>query len=221
MKVHSPIMHEDIKRSYKFWALHYDYTFAPLARYYIKRTIKLVNREIRGRVLDVGTGTGLSLPYFADHLSISAIDLSNDMLQHARKRAARLQLKNIDTLEVMDAENLEFPDNHFDAVIATFVMSVVPDPLKVMQEIYRVCARGGYIYIINHFADDENTVYRPLEKLIAPISRKIGFHSDLALTALQIENISSLQTIEKSYLAPFKLFMSLKLRKYATTTTNQ
>lgn len=80
----------------------------------------------------------------------------------------------------MDAGNLQFDDGAFDSVLATFVMSVVPNPAQVLQEIARVTRPGGRVYLFNHFRADEedNRVLAMAERAIAPASRKVGFHSD-------------------------------------------
>ena len=146
MTVHTQIRADDVRRSYAKWAGHYDFTFALFGRRYIRKIVRRLNRALHGhRVLDVGTGTGLSLPYFAPDCAVTGIDLSADMLAHARKRVQRKNLTNVEGLLEMDASELEFADASFDSVMATFVMSVVPDPAKVLQEICRVTRPGGRV----------------------------------------------------------------------------
>jgi phosphatidylethanolamine/phosphatidyl-N-methylethanolamine N-methyltransferase len=139
MTVHTPLRADDVRRSYARWAGHYDFTFALFGRKYVKKVVNRLNDETHGRnVLDVGTGTGLSLPYFWPDLSITGIDISEDMLARAEQRAKRKKLQNIAALRVMDANDMQFADGQFDSVLATFVMSVVPDPAAVLAEIARV-----------------------------------------------------------------------------------
>ena len=129
MTVHTPIRTDDVRRSYARWAGHYDFTFALFGRKYIKQVVKRLNLEIHGhKVLDVGTGTGLSLPYFAPYVKVTGIDLSADMLARAHRRVMRHKLENISALLEMDAANMNFENSHFYSVLATFVMSVVPNP---------------------------------------------------------------------------------------------
>lgn len=156
MTVHTPLRVDDVRRSYARWAGHYDFTFALFGRKYVKKIVNRLNDETHGRhVLDVGTGTGLSLPYFRHDLTVTGIDISEDMLARAEQRAQRKKLKNIAGLYVMDAGNLQFDDGAFDSVLATFVMSVVPNPAQVLQEIARVTRPGGRVYLFNHFRADE------------------------------------------------------------------
>lgn len=107
MTVHTPVRADDVRRSYARWAGHYDFTFALFGRKYVKRIVNRLNHETDGhRILDVGTGTGLSLPYFADDFEVTGIDLSADMLLRAEQKAKRRKLRNITALHVMDAANL-------------------------------------------------------------------------------------------------------------------
>jgi len=152
MTVHTLLRADDVRRSYVRWAGHYDFTFALFGRKYVKKVVNRLNDETHGRnVLDVGTGTGLSLPYFRPDLSITGIDNSEDMLA----RAKRKKLENIAALWVMDAIYMQFSDGQFDSVLATFVMSVAPDPAAVLAEIARVIRHGGRAYLFNHFRADE------------------------------------------------------------------
>ena len=145
MTVHTPIRTDDVRRAYAKWAGHYDFTFALFGRKYVKQVVERINADLGAtktdkRVLDVGTGTGLSLPHFDSHIHVIGIDLSADMLARARKRVVRKKLQNISNLFEMDASDLKFIDGYFDAVLATFVMSVVPDPQKVLKKWRELCA---------------------------------------------------------------------------------
>ena len=187
MTVHTPLRADDVRRSYARWAGHYDFTFALFGRKYIKKIVDRLNDEIHGnQVLGVGCGTGLSLPYFRPDISVTGIDISDDMLARAAQRIQRKKLANIAGLHLMDAANMQFEDNQFDSVLATFVMSVVPDPEQVLAEISRVTRPGGRVYLFNHFRADEedNRVLAMAERAIAPASRKAGFHSDFCRSQL-------------------------------------
>ena len=215
MTVHTPIRTDDVRRSYSKWAGHYDFTFALFGRKHFKQVVRRVNREIHGRkVLDVGTGTGLSLPYFAPYCRVTGIDLSADMLAQAQKRVARRRLNNIDTLLEMDAANMAFADESFDSVLATFVMSVVPDPNAVLAEIARVTRPGGRIYLFNHFRAnaDRQKVLALVKRRIAPASRKIGFHSDFCRSQLNLDG-TGLRLTEERRSGPLDMFTLLVLKK--------
>jgi phosphatidylethanolamine/phosphatidyl-N-methylethanolamine N-methyltransferase len=150
--------------------------------------------------LDVGVGTGLSLPLYPRHVAVTGVDLSRAMLREAQKKIREHQLDHVSLIE-MDAEHLAFPDDTFDVVIGAFVISVVPDPIQFLDEIKRVSKADGQIILINHF-QSENKMMARFEKWVSPLCTKIGWHSDLALdyvvqqANLQIERIYSLSKID-------------------------
>jgi phosphatidylethanolamine/phosphatidyl-N-methylethanolamine N-methyltransferase len=209
---------DDVRRSYARWAGHYDFTFALFGRKYVKKIVNRLNDETHGQnVLDVGTGTGLSLPYFRPDLTITGIDISEDMLARAAQRAERKKLANIAGLHVMDAGDLQFADGAFDSVLATFVMSVVPNPTQVLQEIARVTRPGGRIFLFNQFRADEedNRMLAMAERAIAPASRKIGFHSDFCRSQLNFAE-ADLYLMDEDSFGPFDMFTLLTLQKPTT-----
>ena len=140
-----------VRAAYARWAPVYDMVFrAPL--YWGRRVgVKRVN-EFSGTVLEAGVGTGMALPYYGKHLKVTGIDLSEEMLSKAENRVRGGGLDNVDGLLAMDAGNLAFPDDHFDVTIAMYVITVVPDPVKVMSELERVTRPGGHVILVNHFS---------------------------------------------------------------------
>lgn len=135
------------------------------------------------RVLEVGVGTGLSLPYYPPDCHITGIDISEAMLEQARERADLLSREDID-LRLMDAQDLSYPDATFDHVLAPYVISVVPEPLEVMAEIRRVCKPGGTVLVVNHFRS-ENLPMRTMERLLTPASKWVGFRLDLPIDTVR------------------------------------
>jgi phosphatidylethanolamine/phosphatidyl-N-methylethanolamine N-methyltransferase len=131
------------------------------------------------RILEVGIGTGEALPLYPSHCEVLGIDLSDGMLEHARRRVGEFQLNHV-TLQRMDAGNMELPDDHFDIVMAAYVVTAVPDYRIVVDEMIRVCKPGGRIVMLNHFSNG-NKVIAAVEKLISPLCKHIGFRTDLAL----------------------------------------
>ena len=147
-----PIIDEDaVKTAYRRWAPVYDNTFGRFASEGRKHAVEIINQS-KGRVLEVGVGTGLSLPAYKRQLEIVGIDLSPEMLEKARERVSTERLRNVAGLHEMDAGDLKFPDAAFDTVVAMYVMTVVPDPEKVMRELSRVCRPGGEVMLVNHFS---------------------------------------------------------------------
>ena len=200
---------DSVKASYRRWAPIYDKTFGRITRMGRERAVSAINAR-QGRVLEVGVGTGLSLASYAPHLEVWGIDYSEDMLEHARKRVGEQGLQHVRALHQMDAQNLDFPDAHFDTVVAMYLVSVVPNPERVMAEIARVCKPGGQVLIINHFAR-ERGFWAMLERLFAPLADKLGWHSDFERDRILRE--PSLRITEERRMAPLGLFTFLRLQK--------
>jgi phosphatidylethanolamine/phosphatidyl-N-methylethanolamine N-methyltransferase len=172
----------EIKKIYGRYSRIYDFIFK---RWFYPRQQHVIRSlQIRPgqRILDVGVGTGFSLSLYPPHAQVMGVDLSRQMLQEARKRIDQDNLQHANLLE-MDAGRLAFPDNTFDFVIAAFVLSVVPDPIRVIGEMKRVSKPAGQIVIINHF-QSQNRLMARFEEWLSPLCTKIGWHSDLALDYL-------------------------------------
>ena len=170
---------EDTLRTYRLFAGPYDLVFGPVFHPGRKDAVRIANDRPGQRILEVGVGTGLSLPHFRADAEVTGIDVSAEMLERARRRVARLRLSHVKALLEMDAENLTFADDSFDSVLALYVASVVPDPARFAAEMRRVCRPGGTIVVVNHFMSD-NFVMRRIERQLAPLAGKIGFHADFS-----------------------------------------
>lgn len=171
---------EDTLRTYRLFSGSYDLLFGPVFHPGRKEAVRIANDRPMQRILEVGVGTGLSLPYFRADAKVTGIDVSAEMLAKARRRVEKNQLAQVKELLEMDAEKMSFEDDSFDAVLALYVASVVPDPARFVAEMRRVCRPGGTILIVNHFMS-ENGVMRFVEKRLAPLAGKIGFHADFPL----------------------------------------
>src|SRR5204863_2038661 len=172
-------LHDTI-RTYRLFSGSYDIVFGPIFHPGRKAAVRIANDRPAQRILEVGVGTGLSLPYFRADSQITGVDISAEMLAKARRRVEHQRLKHVGALHVMDAEHLDFEDNSFDAVLALYVASVVPSPARFAAEMRRVCIPGGTIVLVNHFTSD-NWGLRFMEKRLAHLARHIGFHSDFPL----------------------------------------
>jgi phosphatidylethanolamine/phosphatidyl-N-methylethanolamine N-methyltransferase len=166
-------------RVYEKLAVVYDLIFGPTLHPGRLEAIEKMNIQPGDSVLEVGVGTGINLPLYPAGCTITGIDLSTPMLEKARERIIEQGLRNSRVLE-MDAAAMNFPDESFDIVYAPYLISVVPDPVKVAQEMKRVCRRGGRIVILNHFKS-HNPVAARFDTLISPLTVHIGFKSDLDL----------------------------------------
>jgi phosphatidylethanolamine/phosphatidyl-N-methylethanolamine N-methyltransferase len=168
---------QDTLKTYRLFSGSYDLVFGPVFHPGRKEAVRIANDRPGQHILEVGVGTGLSLPFFRKDAKVTGIDVSTEMLEKARRRVARRKLAQVEALVEMDAENLSFPDNSFDSVLALYVASVVPDPARFAAEMRRVCIPGGTIVVVNHFTS-ENPAMRFIEKRLAPLAGKIGFHAD-------------------------------------------
>ena len=116
------------------------------------------------------------------------------MLEQAQKRAQSLGMKRVQ-FRKMDATNLDFPDASFDRVLAAYFISTVPDPVRVVHEMKRVCKPGGYLVFLNHF-QSENPFFGFVEKLYSPLCYRLGFKTDLNLKKLMAETGVQIETCE-------------------------
>jgi len=191
-------LHDTI-RTYRLFSGSYDIVFGPVFHPGRKEAVRIANDRPGQHILEVGVGTGLSLPHFRTDSRVTGIDVSEEMLAKARRRAERQRLSHVEGLHLMDAENLEFPDNSFDAVLALYVASVVPNPARFAAEMRRVCIPGGTIVVVNHFTS-ENLPARFIEKRLAGLARHIGFHADFPFDTFRRDSQLSIREVRPSNL---------------------
>jgi phosphatidylethanolamine/phosphatidyl-N-methylethanolamine N-methyltransferase len=199
----------DVISAYRRWAPVYDHTFGVVASEGRKHAVEIINRGA-GTVLEVGVGTGLSLPAYKRDLDIVGIDLSPEMLDKARDRVLEERLPHVSGLHVMDASQLAFDDGMFDTVVAMYVMTVVPEPEKVMRELARVCKPGGQVMLVNHFSQDEG-MRGWLERRMAPFADKLGWRP--LFDTARVTVCDDLQVMETQSLRPFGLFTMMRFVK--------
>jgi phosphatidylethanolamine/phosphatidyl-N-methylethanolamine N-methyltransferase len=174
---------EAVKAAYRRYARIYDVIFGAVLQPGRRAVLDALELKPGDRVLEVGVGTGISLPLYPRTVRITGIDVSREMLEKARARVARARLDNVEALLEMDAEQMSFPDASFDKVVAMYVVSVVPRPEKLLEELHRVCRPDGEIFIVNHF-QSENRVVGALERALGTVSAQIGFDPQVDLRRL-------------------------------------
>lgn len=180
---------------YEKLAKVYDLTFGPTLHPGRLQAIERMNIKPGERVLEVGVGTGINLALYPRRATVTGIDFSSSMLEKARERAAKPDAAPVRLLQ-MDGADLRFADNSFDIVYAPYLISVVPDPVRVAQEMHRVCRPGGRVIILNHFLSP-NLFLSRIERLISPATIHIGFKSDLDLPAFLAQADLKPLSIEK------------------------
>jgi phosphatidylethanolamine/phosphatidyl-N-methylethanolamine N-methyltransferase len=168
-----------VERVYSNYAGVYDQIFGRIFHESRESAVRQLVIKPAERILEVGIGTGLSLPLYPPYCSVVGIDLSAGMLKKAQRRLEIHDLKHVELLR-MDAGAMDFEDNSFDTVMAAYVVTAVPDYRKVIREMIRVCRPGGRIIMLNHFSNG-NKVIAAVERAISPLCKHIGFRTDLAL----------------------------------------
>ncbi len=198
-----------VRDAYRRWAPVYDHTFGLVAKQGRRHVAEIINQR-DGRVLEVGVGTGLSLPDYKEHLEVVGIDLSPEMLEKARERVAKGMLDHVTGLHEMDASDLRFPDASFDTVVAMYVMTVVPEPEAVMRELARVTKPGGEVMLVNHFSQREG-VCGWIERRMAPFADRLGWRPVFDVSRVTV--CDDLELVEQRALRPFGLFTMLRFAK--------
>ncbi len=171
-----------VRKIYNAYSSVYDFLFRHMFYPRQSYAIKSMDIQPNEKVLDVGVGTGMALPCYPQNCEVTAIDLSESMLKKARKKVRKHKLGNV-SLHEMDACNLEFEDDTFDHVVATFVISVVPDPLRALSEMKRVCKGGRPIILLNHFMSDHKVLAKA-EEIIDPICKRLGWRTTVPMGEL-------------------------------------
>ncbi len=188
-----------VRKAYKRYARNYDRIFGKIFEHGRHQLIHKMACNPGDRVLEVGIGTGLSLPFYPEEVTVTGIDISPDMLQIARRYVnGNNPCRRF--LFLMDAQRMSFADNAFDKVAAMYVASVVPDPAAMMAEIKRVCKPGGDVFVLNHFSNPQ-LLPRTLETVMLPFKNLIGFSPRFSMD--RFIDCMSLQVI-KTY--PVNLF---------------
>ena len=168
-----------MERLYSFYSPFYDYVFGLLLGPGRRRAFNYLRHRPHQKILEIGVGPGSTLEFYPPTSQVVGIDISAPMIKQARKKARRLNSGNSYEFHVMDACDLDFPDNSFDVVVAAYVITTVSDPVKVCQEMLRVVKPGGQIIAINHSRCQNGSHLCRIEDIFAPLFVRIGFTTDL------------------------------------------
>ena len=202
-----------VAKAYDRWAPVYDLVFGNVFDPGRKAAIAEAER-IGGRILEVGVGTGISLPDYSPNNRIFGVDISDKMLRKARRRVEALSLTHIEGLAVMDAKRLEFSDNSFDVVVAQYVVTTVPDPEGTLDEFARVLKPGGEIILVSRVGAEVG-VRRSLEHWLAPAARKLGWRTDFAWERYVdwAARTPGVRLVERRAMPPLGHFSLIRFRK--------
>jgi len=171
------------KEVYARWAPVYDHVYSRLLKDAHEKTARAVSENAR-LILEIGVGTGLMLPRYPRGVHVVGVDLSQAMLRKAVTRLRRLKLSHVAGLASMDACNLGFADESFDAVAIPFVLTLVPDPERALDEALRVLKPGGRIVITTRFGADEGTQAK-VEEMLAPIVKRVGWSTSFKIARVR------------------------------------
>jgi len=202
-----------VETAYDRWAPIYDLVFGGVFSKG-RRAAIIATNNIGGRVLEVGVGTGISLPQYAPNLRIFGTDISEGMLRKAKARVAALRLKNVEGLAVMDAEKLEFPDNSFDVVMAQYVVTAVPNPEAALDEFARVLRPGGEMILLSRVSADAGLRHF-IERRLQPVVRQLGFRTDFAWSRYTqwASKAHGVELVERRPVPPLGHFSLIRFRK--------
>jgi phosphatidylethanolamine/phosphatidyl-N-methylethanolamine N-methyltransferase len=202
-----------VATAYDRWAPVYDLVFGPVFRQ--GRLAAIRAAEAAGqRILEVGVGTGISLPHYSRDSLITGVDLSDDMLEKARTRVKRQGLTNVQAIRVGDAEALDIASNSYDAVVAQYVVSAVPNPTRALDEFARVCRPGGEIIITTRVSADKGT-RGVIEKALMPVTSRLGFRTDFPFSLYTdwIAGRADVDLLESRPIPPFGHFSLVRIAK--------
>lgn len=214
---------EQVANAYGRWAPVYDLVFGPVFRQGRRAAID-VAEKIGGRILEVGVGTGISLPGYDKANRITGVDISGPMLEKARQRVRALHLDHIEQIAVMDAEHMDFPDNSFDVVVAQYVITSVPNPEKALDEFARVVRPGGEIVITTRVGAGKG-LRGTIEKTLMPVTSRLGFRTEFAFSRYTdwAATVPGIRLVEHRALPPLGHFSLVRFEKAlaANTTTRE
>jgi phosphatidylethanolamine/phosphatidyl-N-methylethanolamine N-methyltransferase len=210
---------KSVERAYALWAPVYDIVFGAVFDRGRRAAIAAAEQACGpggGRILEVGVGTGISLPDYHSVNRLVGVDLSEPMLRKAHGRVAEHKLSNVEALSVMDAERLALPDKSFDVVVAQFVITAVPNPESTLDEFARVTRAGGEIVLVNHIGAEQGP-RRVFELCFSPLARRLGWRPEFSFARLTswAERHGGVRLIERRPMPPLGHFSLVRFERLA------
>jgi phosphatidylethanolamine/phosphatidyl-N-methylethanolamine N-methyltransferase len=212
---------QTVAKAYARWAPIYDLVFGAVFERG-RAAARAAAERIGGHILEVGVGTGLSLPEYKRTNRIVGIDISEPMLRKAQERVATQGLTSVDGLAVMDGGNLAFADDTFDVVVAQFVITTVPNPEATLDEFARVVKASGEIVLVNHIGAEAG-LRRAFEQGFAPVARWLGWRTEFpwARLARWAERHPDVSLIERRPMPPLGHFSLIRFGKPAAGAASE
>jgi phosphatidylethanolamine/phosphatidyl-N-methylethanolamine N-methyltransferase len=207
---------QSVERAYAAWAPVYDLVFGAVFERGRQEAIAAAEKfcgPAGGRILEVGVGTGISLPCYNRINCIVGIDISEPMLRHAHRRVIEQKLSNVEAIAVMDATRMALSDNSFDVVVAQYVITAVPNPEATLDEFARVLKPGGEIVLVNHIGA-ESGPRRLFEQCFAPVARKLGWRPEFPFKRLSDwATRSGVRVLERRPMPPMGHFALIRFAR--------
>jgi phosphatidylethanolamine/phosphatidyl-N-methylethanolamine N-methyltransferase len=198
---------EEVKSIYSSYSSVYDKVFGRFFSPRIRIGIDKSRFAKGDKIIEVGVGTGISLPHYPSHCKVVGIDLTKKMLDQAERKKAHHGLAHVDLME-MDAERMTFDDDTFDHAVAAFVITVVPNPERMVAEMKRVTKKGGTILIFNHFCHKKGFIGW-VERVFSPLCERWGWRSDISLDLLSNHcNLHIKEVFKKRRLDPWSIVIA-------------
>jgi len=204
---------EVMAKAYARWAPVYDVLCGPVFLNG-RRAAASAAREVGGRILEIGVGTGLSFDDYDASTEITGIDISEPMIARAKERLKSGRYPHVKELKVMDAQNLQYEDATFDCVVGQFVITLVEDPERVLSECARVTRPGGQIILVNHLYSEKGWA-AAVERLLAQKARKLGLRPEFPFQRLAAwaESHGGAELIERRKVKPFGVYTLVRFRR--------
>ena len=205
------------EKAYARWAPIYDMIFTRVMRPGRRAIAEATNARVAslgGKTINVGVGTGLELPMFDTAVRTTGVDLSEPMLEIARKRVKDLGLINVDELKAMDAHHLQYPDASFDMAVAPYFVTIVPDPQLCLDEMARVVRPGGEIFLVNHIAAESGPIAWG-ESVLAKVGPGLGWDPRFPWSVIGewIDRRSDIELLERRTLSPLGMFSLIQMAR--------
>jgi phosphatidylethanolamine/phosphatidyl-N-methylethanolamine N-methyltransferase len=202
-----------VEQAYARWVVVYDAVCGPFFERG-RHTAAQAARRVGGRILEIGVGTGLSFDDYGTGTHVVGIDISEPMIEKAKKRLATGRYPHVEDVRVMDAHVLDFPDASFDCAVAQFVITLVAEPERVLSECARVVRPGGEIVLVNHFYSEQG-VSAALERAFARPSRRLGLRPDFPFSRLEqwARSHGSVRLVERRIIRPYGFFTLVRFRR--------